>query len=202
MISQTDTAQLTGWVHRLRHGDPAALNELLIHFERRLRLLTRAMLRDFPRVHRWDQTDDVYQKALLRLQRALREVSPQDTQAFLGLAALQIRRELWNLAKAYRHRVSPSWVGIDGNGRSEASCQPTSAAAEGPLALAEWTEFHEAAAALPEPERAVFDLLWYHDMRQEDAAEILGMCIGTVKKRWRTARRSIHEALDGALPGW
>ena len=34
------------------------------------------MLRDYPRVGRWEQTDDVLQNALLRLWRALEDVRP------------------------------------------------------------------------------------------------------------------------------
>ena len=76
MIIQSDTVKIAGWVERMRLGDPGALNELFVHFERRLRMLTRAMLRDFPGVQRWEQTDDIYQKALLRLQKALHGSHP------------------------------------------------------------------------------------------------------------------------------
>ena len=130
------------------------------------------------------------------------EVTPDDSQAFLGLAALQIRRELLNLARHYRSRLSPSRLERVGAAGGGASRERSSAAADDPGALAEWAEFHEAAAALPEPERTVFDLLWYHDLPQKDAAKILGVCVGTVKKRWRAARHTIHQTLGGALPGW
>jgi RNA polymerase sigma factor (sigma-70 family) len=202
MISQSDTVKIAGWVERMRLGDRGALNELFVHFERRLRMLTRSMLRDFPGVHRWEQTDDVYQKALLRLRRALQEVAPGDTQAFFGLAALQIRRELLSLAKHYRSQLSPSRLEMVAATGAVGSRERSAADVDDPGALAEWAEFHEAAAALPEPERKVFELLWYHDLPQKDAAAILGVCVGTVKKRWRAARHAIHETLGGALPGW
>src|SRR5262249_56346137 len=61
----------------------------------------RRMLRRFPAVHRWEQTDDVLQNAQLRLLRALQAVTPDSTRAFFGLAAEQIRRELLDLARRY-----------------------------------------------------------------------------------------------------
>ena len=53
----------------------AARSELLSHASQRLECLTRKMLRDYPGVHRWEQTDDVLQNASLRLYRALSEVA-------------------------------------------------------------------------------------------------------------------------------
>jgi hypothetical protein len=38
-----------------------SINKLLVHFERRLRMLTPDMLRDFPNVERREQTDDVHE---------------------------------------------------------------------------------------------------------------------------------------------
>lgn len=204
-MANGDTRQIQSWNRRLRAGDDSAMNELLSHFERRLVGLTRKMLGRYPSVHRWEHTDDVYQRAALRLNRALREVSPRDTREFFGLAALQIRRELLNLAESYRRWVGPSgldqgeardWSGGDGNGSLEPADH-----AEGPEALAEWSDFHEAAGALPEKEREVFDLLWYQGLTQEEAAGILGVSERTVRARWHGARLAIHRALDGRLPG-
>jgi hypothetical protein len=59
------------------------------------------MLRDFPRVRRWEESGDVCQNAAVRLGRALDEVRPPTARDFFRLAALQIRRELLNLAEPY-----------------------------------------------------------------------------------------------------
>src|SRR6266851_1195565 len=82
-------------------GDEAALDALLRHNCDRLTILTRWMLGDFRRVRRWAETGDVLQNALLRLVGALREVKPQTPREFLALAALQIRRELLDLARKF-----------------------------------------------------------------------------------------------------
>ena len=66
----TTIVQIQKSLDRLR----AARDELIAVAADRLRLLTRQMLRDYPDVHRWEQTDDVMQKAVLRLCRALEAV--------------------------------------------------------------------------------------------------------------------------------
>ena len=92
-----ETTQYRSWIDRLDAGDGSALNEMLAHFEDRLRHLSHLMLKHFPRVKRWEQTDDVFLEAMLRLQKALETVSPASPGEFLDLAACQIRRELLDL---------------------------------------------------------------------------------------------------------
>jgi DNA-directed RNA polymerase specialized sigma24 family protein len=70
-----------------------------------------------------------------------------------------------------------------------------------PTKLAEWVDFHETIDTLPEPEREVFDLLWYHGLSQDEAAGVLEVDVRTVKRRWRAAGLSLHATLGGELPG-
>src|ERR1051326_1878602 len=102
------TTQMHHWLERLRAGDLAARDELLRSVCPRLEHLARKMLRRYPSVQRWAETDDVLQNALLRLLRALQEVWPSSTREFLGLAAAQMRRELLDLA---RHFYGPQGEG-------------------------------------------------------------------------------------------
>ena len=67
--------------------------------------------------------------------------------------------------------------------------------------LDQWTEFHEAAAGLPESQREVFDLVWYHGLSQSEVASVQHVSVRTVKKRWNAARLAIYDALGGRLPG-
>ena len=99
--SSNHTIQVQGWLDRLREGDEAARESLLEFSCERLMRLTRKMLRRFERVRRWEQTDDVLQSAMLRLHRTLAEVRPESPADFYRLAALNIRRELLDLAKHY-----------------------------------------------------------------------------------------------------
>jgi RNA polymerase sigma-70 factor (ECF subfamily) len=203
-MTRGDTAQILSCVERYQAGDDSALNELLAHFEARLMGLTRRMLRAFPTVGRWEQTEDVYQEAVMRLRRALREVTPASGRNFFGLAALQIRRELINMAEINRDRLTPSRIGQNGpvDGASD-RVQPREPVddGEGLVEVDSWTEFHDAAAALPDAIREVFNLIWYDGLGQAEVALILGLSLRTVGSRWRNARLAIHRALGGRLPG-
>lgn len=193
------TAEIEHWVGRLRDGDEAARGELLARAGDRLDTLTRRMLRGYPGVRRWEETDDVRQAASLRLLRTLGEVTPGSAVEFFRLAALNIRRELIDLARRY---AGP--MGLGANLRSNDPEAPDPSPADEthePARLAAWGEFHERVAALPDDERAAFDLVWYQGLAQADAAELLGVSERTLKRRWQAARLRLFEAMGGDLPG-
>ncbi|WP_102275890.1 RNA polymerase sigma factor [Cytobacillus massiliigabonensis] len=54
----------------------------------------------------------------------------------------------------------------------------------------------EAISNLPEKQRAVILLFYYHDMKHEEIAEILNIPKGTVKSRLHTAIQSLKEELE------
>ena len=58
-----------------------------------------------------------------------------------------------------------------------------------------WTDFHEAIERLSEDERQMFDLLWYQELSQPAAAEILGVSERTIQRRWQLARIRLQELL-------
>ena len=202
----TDTEQIEHWLCRLREGDADARSKLIDYACERLRRLTRKLLAAYPTVQRWEQTDDVLQQALLRTYRALEHVQPPNVRAFMGLAATQIRRELIDLA---RHYYGPHGLGKNhATSDTDQNCSntPPSAAdcaddTSGPATLQLWTEFHQHVGELPGDEREVFDLLYYQGMSQADAAILLEVSERTVKRRWRTARLVLHEAIGQNLLG-
>jgi RNA polymerase sigma-70 factor (ECF subfamily) len=193
------TSQLVHWLDRIRAGDRAAADELFHHLDGRLERLARKMLRGFPAVRRWEGTGDVLQNASLRLLRALREVRPDSTTKFFGLAALQIRRELLDLK---RHYYGPEGVGTHHHsagdaGRMIAPADP----APGPDELEEWCVFHRQVDGLPEEERAVVDLHFYQGLTKAEAAELLEVDVRTVQRRWNDALRRLHSSRRGQGPG-
>jgi RNA polymerase sigma-70 factor (ECF subfamily) len=199
------SVQIQGWLDRLQAGDESARKELLNCACERLTRLTRTMLKSYQRVKRWEQTDDVFQNAVMRLYRSLGEVRPASVGDFFRLAALNIRRELLDLAK---HYYGPQGQGAKhaslGQGQESGSLpqapleQPD--AGDDPSRLAAWTEFHSQVGQLPEEEREVFDLLWYQELSQAEAAVVLQVSERTVKRRWQSARLKLHQALKGVLP--
>ena len=147
------TVELQRWLEVLRSGDERGRRELINHACERLRKLTRRMLKEFPRVGRWEQTDDVLQNALMRLYPALADVTPDSLWHFYSLATLQIRRELLDLARHYlgpEGQAAKHDTGGDECGLLE---QPADREA-GPVSLSEWTNFHQQAGACPKSGRS------------------------------------------------
>ena len=146
------------------------------------------MLRGYPSLRCWEQTDDVFQNAMLRLYRALVDVMPDSLAHFYNLAGQQIRRELLDLAKHHARQdgQQEKWRQQQ---RQELSDEPSS--------LVEWTEFHRQVEALPDEERQVFSLIWYEELSQGEAAKVLGLSVRTVIRRWQSARVRLARALYG-----
>jgi len=191
--------QLQSWLTRLRAGDPAAPDELLRHVSGRLQRLTRQMLKGHPAVKRWAQTDDVLQGALMRLLRAVQAVQPSTARDFFALAAQQIRRELLDLA---RHYYGPQGLGANhtSRGPDEANPHDRPDLSGEPSRLAGWCEFHQQIDALREDQREVVGLLFYQGLTQAEAADLLGVTVRTVQRRWHAALVSLRETLKGHWP--
>lgn len=199
------TAHLQHLVERLQRGEVAARQELLTSAGDGLLRLTRRMFRGEHRLKRWEQTEDVFQNASLRLYLALAEIKPSSVRDFFRLAALHIRRELIDLA---RHYYGPQGLGTrqmtqhsaEGYARSPSAYEQADTADE-PSRLATWCEFHEQVARLPDEERELFDLLWYQGLAQAEAAELVGISERSLQRRWQMARLHLHRALHGVPPG-
>jgi RNA polymerase sigma-70 factor (ECF subfamily) len=204
--SSAESMHLNGLLDRLGGGDEGARSELIEHACERLRRLSRKMLKGFPGVKRWEETDDVLQNVLIRLHRSLAEVKPRTVRDFLSLACTQIRRELIDLS---RHYYGPHGLGAhynsspphkDLSGVVQQAYEQEDLSGE-PGRLAQWREFHERVEALPAEEREVFNLLWYQELTQAQAAAVLNIPERTLQRRWQSARLRLHDALDGRLPG-
>ncbi len=190
------TVQIQLWARRIRAGDRDAPEELLRAAGSRLEALARKMMRRFPGVRRWEQTDDLFQSAALRLLRALGEVEPASVRDFFGLAAEQMRRELLDLAR--RHN-GPGRPGAQHASRDGAAAMQPPDRRDEPDELERWQAFHEAVAALPAEEREVVGLVFYHGWSQAQVAELLGTTDRTVRRRWQAACVRLSAAL-GEVP--
>jgi RNA polymerase sigma factor (sigma-70 family) len=191
----TDT-QLQNLIDRSLRGNAAAHDELLHHACDRLLRLTRKMFHGFPQLRRWEQTDDVFQNSMVKLHRALAEVRVESVRHFFNLAAVQIRRELLDLAK---HHFGPQGGGAnhhtDGQPADEAGGSLHSVTSE-PQDLKSWSQFHIHVEALSADEQEIINLVFYEGLSQEEAAKLLGMSFRTFKRRWQTVKVKLSEALE------
>ena len=193
MPSQTTRSDtpLRRIIELCRAGDAAAKDALIRHACDRLLLLTRKMFHDFPRLQRWEQTGDVFQLAMLRLSNALKEVEVESPQHFFNLAALQIRRTLLDLTKHHfgsEGAASKHQTPRDGENLLERVGEPTD--------LEKWNRFHSIIEHLPKEQIEVVNLLFYEDLTQDEAAEVLGISVRTLKRRWQTAKLKLYEVLS------
>jgi len=208
------TLAIQSCLERLRRHDPAARDELIALACRRLTVLAHKMLNRYDRLRRFEQTEDVAQNASLRLHRALADVQPETPADFFGLAALKIRQELQDLTRHYFGRAgnagsaapartpdkSPAHaLGEVGRDETGASGFEASDTTHDPAQLAQWTEFHRIVETLPDKEREVVDLLFYHGLSQAEAAAVLAVDSSTIKRRWRRARLALHDSLKDSL---
>lgn len=187
------TTDLHNLLDLARQGDPDARCRVIEHACDRVRTLTRKMLRAYPRVRRWSETDDVLQSALLRLHRSLAEVRPESPRQFHGLAATQIRRELLDLAK---HFHGARGIGANHHSDGGKAAERTSAEPFEPETLEAWARFHELVDALHDEEKETVQLLWYEGLKQPEAAALMGVSLATLKRRWQSARLRLCELLE------
>ena len=205
----SQTRDVQNLLERLKQGDDSARDQLIASAGDRLLRLTRSMKRGYGRVNRWEQTEDVFQRSVMRLHKALGEVAINDARHFYRLAATQIRRELIDLTRHYggpegmgaNHATqmagSPDHSNAPMHGAYDAEDQEAGAPAE----ISQWSELHEAIEQLPAEQKEVVELLFYNGLSQDEAAELIGVSTRTVKRYWRNAKLSLFEQFDGELPG-
>jgi RNA polymerase sigma factor (sigma-70 family) len=207
-VSDESTAFLQGQLERALTGDAAARQRLLELTRDRLMSHARRFLHGrYARLEPLAQTDDVVQQLYIKiLQNQDRFWVNSRGEPVRTLAELFGHTSAWMrdvlcdlLRKEYgRNDNRPAVLPLDG-GSSDTGprYEPSSSTLDGEK-LQRWTELHEAVARLPDDLRAVFDLLWYQEMSQAEAAELLGIAVSTVKLRWMKARLQVQQALGGS----
>ena len=190
---------------RLAAGDLSARDRIIDLCSDRIRHLARRMLARFPNVRRWDDTDDVFQAAAMRLHRSLGKMPIGSPRDLLALAATEIRRELIDLAR--KHAGPESYAANHatnvlpaGPGRTTGTVRHTDRLEAPDTSLDRWTVFQEAVERLPDEAREVFHLVWFLGADQKTIAGLVGCSERTVKTRWREAREAVKAALGGHSP--
>jgi RNA polymerase sigma factor (TIGR02999 family) len=174
-------------IARARAGDAAAEAELIAALYPELRRLARRYLSAERKAHTL-QTTELIHEAWLRLFGAS-PVSVQDRNHLVALMATQMRRVLVDYA---RHRNAAKGPG--------AAIRVGLAEAEGVSEApdAEVLAIDEALDALELVDRRaskVVELRFFGGLREEEAAEALGVSLSTLKRDWAFARAWLYDRL-------
>lgn len=196
MSDSFQTTQIRECLKRMEAGDAAASDELIRGVGMRLERLARKMLGGFAALRGFVQTEDVLQNSLMRLLRALKEHHPESSRDFFRFAALQIRRELLDLARHFRPLIKQTQFP-----HQRESDQPGGAPwePEDPQSLEDfdrWCAFHEEIERLDEEEREVMSLVFYHGLTQPEVAELFEISDRTVRRRWMSALLKIKARVN------
>jgi RNA polymerase sigma-70 factor (ECF subfamily) len=137
------------------------------------------------------ETTDVANEAALAMYQVLAEIQPATPRDFFQLAGQRIRWLLLNRAKQINRA------------RQELVANPPPGAAgrapdDDPTGVLE--ALYDEIEALPDKEREVVDLLYFHGLSQADTAAILGVTERSVRRYWTAARLKLLHKLPNALP--
>jgi len=178
---------------RCLQGDEAARQELIHCAYERLRCLAHVILNEsFPRLKTPPallETTDVTNETALAMYQALMEIKPATVRDFFRLAAQRIRWLLLDRAKQ-----------SDGALRHLREIRPAAEPAERYDPPARLTALYRQVEELPEHEREVVDLLYFHGLSQVEAATLMGVTERTVRRYWTAARLKLMQRLKDFLP--
>ncbi len=154
-------ASLLELIIKAQKGDQEALSGLITNTVDRLYILTRRIMYTFTKLHRWEETDDIFLNSMMRLQKSLQEIHVESPKHFFNLAALQIRRELLEMSRVHFGRY-----GIGANHKSTDVYKKSIPAELGnpPEELEEWLRFHQAIERLSQDEQEIVNLLYYQGL--------------------------------------
>lgn len=183
MASRTLTYLLSAW----SRGDGEALDRLTPLIYSRLRQLAANYLRRERSDHTLE-TGALVNEAFLRL-LGQSQVSWKNRSHFFAIASLMMRRVLIEHARRRRPPGRMSLLPLD------AAADVATAAAPADLALDE--ALRDLGARHPQATRIV-ELRYFGGLKEDEIAEVLGVSVPTVKRRWRFARAWLHRHL--ALP--
>ena len=204
-MDQNTTSQLQTLLDHLRQGDRQARREFLEQVCQRLqRLAAKILFGSFPSLQARHEVDSVVHETWLRLLQALDKADPPTVADFFRLAAHKIRQVLLDMADKQRRidqretffRPADSQATTPPAGHAESGTQTYDGAK-----LALWTELHNKAGRLNEPERTVFEMHYYLGLPQAEIAKVLELHPRKVSYLWIAATEELADELSqvGAL---
>ncbi len=204
MSESSTTTAIQELLIRFAAGDAAAKNALVERAYARLVVLARGQLRRFPKIRAEEETVAVFNESYKQLTKALDDVRPTTVRAFFGLAALQMRRVLLDLVRHGNRGGEPRPVvtgGLGGPAESgDGGAIDVGKPDPGVSKAGAREDILTALEKLPDDEREVVDLIFFNELTQAEAAEVLGVHEDTVKRRWARARVKLATLLADYAP--
>jgi RNA polymerase sigma factor (sigma-70 family) len=195
-MSESTTYDIEQCLQRLQTNDPTVRSELMDYSQRRLRILAERMFSRVPTPDLSNNANTFHDDALIRIWNSIEQMRPETVEEFLEIAAVQIRRSLFELANSclgskddVQLDQMPTIV-VQPTG-DETHYDESSMIDNSFDVLARWSGFHQLVGELPEPERRVFDLLFYHAMGYREAADLLKISERQIRLVWLRARRRV-----------
>jgi len=169
-------------IERIAGGDRPAFEELYRRYSRSVLGLALRRLGDRGRA------EDASQEAFVAIWRSARTYDPSRGNGAPWLYAVARNA----ITDGLRRTPEPAADVPDGpSGEPDPSTQAEDA----------WRAWrvHRALEVLPQNERAVIEVAYWRGLSQSEIAELLGIPLGTVKTRTRSALARLADALDGEL---
>jgi RNA polymerase sigma-70 factor (ECF subfamily) len=178
---------------RLRAGERDALNPLVRRYERELFGYLRRYVGDD------DLADDVFQNTFLQVFLKIRQYEPgRPARPWLyAIATNQAIDALRRRNRRIADRPADAVAATDEDGEPRPLFELLPAPGDTPHELADRTEQGErvraAVARLPDLLRQAVILVYFQGLKYQDAADILGIPVGTVKSRLHAALTKLTE---------
>jgi RNA polymerase sigma-70 factor, ECF subfamily len=169
-------------IERIAVGDRVAFEELYGRYARAVLGLALRRLGDRGRA------EDASQEAFVAIWRSARTYDPERGGGAPWLYAVARNA----ITDGLRRTPEPPAEAQDGPGREPDPAE---------RAEATWVAWrvHRALEALPEHERPVIELAYWRGLSQSEIADFLGLPLGTVKTRTRSALARLADELEGEL---
>lgn len=189
---------ITTLLGRWAQSNTAARDRVIeLSFER-LHYLCQSLVRQNPRITRWESVEDILQESIPRLIRSVESVQPENSIHFFRLSATVMRRVLLDMIRTH---LGPQGFGKNHDHAGFAPDTETQYGLNAPCSnprpdhMAEIAEMHLAIENLSDEHQSIFDLIYYCGLTQIETAEALGVSVRTVRRRWREARLSLADQL-------
>ena len=151
----------------------------------------------------YEQTGDVMGEVWPKLLKELARKEFENSAHFFSFSAVLIRNVLIDLLRKHygRNGRGVREAALDMNWDGQTAENLRDAVLEGkdtntPDRQAMRAEIHSIIHCLPPSHQEMFNLRFYHGLKEQECAEVLGVDARTVRRRWRSAKLALAAALS------